>query len=166
MSNAKKWLVAVVMGSESDWETMERTHKTLVQFEVPHACRVLSAHRTPKELEVFVAEAVDAGVEVFIAGAGLAAALPGCVAAMTTVPVLGVPIQTGPFEGHDALMAIVQMPPGIPVSALAVGKVGATNAALMAVAILGNKHPEFAATLKAYRAEQAKKVLDTKLPCD
>jgi 5-(carboxyamino)imidazole ribonucleotide mutase len=162
----KKWLVAVVMGSESDWETMERTHKTLAQFAIPHTCRVLSAHRTPKELEIFVQQAVENGVEVFIAGAGLAAALPGCVAAMTTVPVLGVPIQTGAFEGHDALMAIVQMPPGIPVGAVAVGKVGATNAALMAVAILANKYPEHAGRLKDFRAEQAKKVLDTKLPCE
>ena len=164
--SGEKLLVAVVMGSESDWKTMERTHKILEKFEVPHQCRVLSAHRTPKELETFIHETAARGVEVFIAGAGLAAALPGCIAALTTVPVLGVPIQTGAYEGHDALMAIVQMPPGIPVGALAVGDVGATNAALMAIAILANKHTEYAGRLKDFRARQAKKVLSAELPCD
>ena len=127
-------LVAVVMGSASDWETMTRTHKTLEEFGVPHCCRVLSAHRTPDLLADFVREADGNGTEVFIAGAGLAAALPGAVAALTLRPVLGVPIQAGPLNGHDALMAIAQMPPGIPVGALAIGTAGAVNA-VMAVAI-------------------------------
>lgn len=160
-----KPLVAVVMGSVSDWETMERTHKTLDAFGVPHCCRVLSAHRTPELLAEFVRDADSGGAEVFIAGAGLAAALPGAVAALTTRPVLGVPVQSGALNGHDALLAIAQMPPGIPVGALAIGTGGATNAALLAVAILGNKYPEYALKLKQYREEQAAKVASTTLPC-
>lgn len=166
MSNGfEKSLVAVVMGSASDWETMARTHKTLDEFGVPHCCRVLSAHRTPDLLAQFVREADKAGTEVFIAGAGLAAALPGAVAALTLRPVLGVPIQAGALNGQDALLAIAQMPPGIPVGALAIGTPGAVNAALMAVAILANKYPEYDAQLKRYREEQAGKIAATTLPC-
>ena len=163
--SSDKPLVAVVMGSASDWETMERTHKTLDTFGVPHCCRVLSAHRTPELLAEFVRDADAGGAEVFIAGAGLAAALPGAVAALTTRPVLGVPVQSGALNGHDALLAIAQMPPGIPVGALAIGTGGATNAALLAVAILANKYPEYALKLKQYREEQAAKVASTTLPC-
>ncbi|OQB41901.1 MAG: N5-carboxyaminoimidazole ribonucleotide mutase [Candidatus Hydrogenedentes bacterium ADurb.Bin179] len=158
-------LVAVIMGSASDWETMERTHKTLDEFGVPHRCRVLSAHRTPELLAQFVRDSDKAGTKVFIAGAGLAAALPGAVAALTLRPVLGVPIQTGAMNGHDALMAIAQMPPGIPVGALAIGTAGAVNAALMAVAILANNYPEYEKRLKGYREEQARKIASTILPC-
>lgn len=158
-------LVAVIMGSASDWETMERTHKTLDEFGVPHRCRVLSAHRTPELLAQFVRDSDKVGTKVFIAGAGLAAALPGAVAALTLRPVLGVPIQTGAMNGHDALMAIAQMPPGIPVGALAIGTAGAVNAALMAVAILANNYPEYEKRLKGYREEQARKIASTILPC-
>lgn len=166
MSNdTEKSLVAVIMGSASDWETMERTHKTLDEFGVPHRCRVLSAHRTPELLAQFVRDSDKAGTKVFIAGAGLAAALPGAVAALTLRPVLGVPIQTGAMNGHDALMAIAQMPPGIPVGALAIGTAGAVNAALMAVAILANNYPEYEKRLKGYREEQARKIASTILPC-
>jgi len=166
MSNgSEKSLVAVVMGSASDWETMARTHKTLDEFGVPHCCRVLSAHRTPDLLAQFVRDADKDGTEVFIAGAGLAAALPGAVAALTLRPVLGVPIQAGALNGQDALLAIAQMPPGIPVGALAIGTPGAVNAALMAVAILANKYPEYDARLKHYREEQAGKIAATTLPC-
>lgn len=164
MSENTAPLVAVVMGSQSDWETMQRTHKTLDDFGVPHECKVCSAHRTPEALEKWVKDGDANGVEVFIAGAGLAAALPGCVAAFTTVPVLGVPIQSGPLQGQDALHAIVQMPPGIPVGALAIGSTGATNAALLAIAILANKYPEYRQKLKDFRAAQARKILDTVLP--
>lgn len=166
MSCCENSLVVVLMGSESDWETMKRTHKTLDDFGVPHVCRVLSAHRTPDLVAAFVREREAKGAEVFIAGAGLAAALPGAVAALTTKPVLGVPIQAGALNGHDALLAMAQMPPGIPVGALAIGTPGATNAALLAVAILANKYDEYAEKLKAYRASQAEKIAATKLPCE
>lgn len=160
-----KPLVAVVMGSESDWETMIRTHKTLVEFGVPHVCRVLSAHRTPELLADFVRKSESEGVEAFIAGAGLAAALPGAVAALTTRPVFGVPIQTGALNGQDALLAMAQMPPGIPVGTVAIGTPGATNAALLVVAVLANKYPEYGEKLKNYRSAQAAKIAATKLPC-
>jgi len=156
----------VLMGSESDWETMQRTHKTLDEFGVPHVCRVLSAHRTPDGVAKFVRETDANGAEVYIAGAGLAAALPGAVAALTTRPVLGVPIQSGALNGHDALLAMAQMPPGVPVGALAIGAPGATNAALLAVAVLANKYPEYAERLKTYRASQAEKIAAVKLPCE
>ena len=157
-------LVGIVMGSESDWETMSRAHKLLKEFGVPHVCRVLSAHRTPEEVVDFV-KALDAGgAEVFIAGAGLAAALPGVVAAHTTKPVLGVPLQSGPLQGQDALYSIVQMPPGIPVGTLGIGGAGATNAALLATAILSLSRPELAEKITAYREGRAKAVLETELP--
>lgn len=158
--------VAVVMGSRSDWDAMSAAHEMLDQFGVPHVCRVLSAHRTPEALSAFIQSCEASGVEVFIAGAGLAAALPGVVAAQTTRPVLGVPLSGGALNGVDALYAIVQMPPGVPVGALAIGKPGATNAALLAVAILANKYPEYAKKLAAYRESQAKKIVETSLPCE
>jgi 5-(carboxyamino)imidazole ribonucleotide mutase len=133
---------------------------------VPHECRVLSAHRTPEALAGWVKQAEARGVELFIAGAGLAAALPGAVAALTIRPVLGVPLAGSPLNGQDALYAMVQMPPGTPVGALAIGKPGATNAALLAVAILANAHPEYPDKLRAYRDVQARKVMDTTLPCE
>ncbi len=159
-------LVSVIMGSESDWDTMQRAHKTLKEFGVPHDCRVISAHRAPDLLAEYVAGCEKDGVEVFITGAGLAAALPGVVAALTTRPVLGVPIQAGALNGQDALYAIVQMPPGIPVGTLAIGAPGATNAALLAVAILANSRPDLAAKLKEYRVKQKEKIKNTTLPAD
>ena len=166
MGGESKPLVAVIMGSRSDWETMQRAHKVLREFGVAHECRVLSAHRTPDALATYVREGEERGVEVFIAGAGLAAALPGSVAAFTTRPVLGVPLAAGALNGQDALYAIVQMPPGIPVGALAIGGPGATNAALMAISILANKYPELSEKLKQYRAIQAEKVQSIVLPCE
>ena len=159
-------LVVILMGSESDWETMRRAHRTLAEFGVPHESRVLSAHRTPDLVAEYVRASDAAGVEVFIAGAGLAAALPGVVAALTTRPVLGVPVASGPLNGQDALHAIVQMPPGIPVGTLAIGGAGATNAALLAVAILANKYPVLAEKLAAYRAAQVEKIKAVTLPED
>ena len=159
-------LVAVIMGSQSDWDVMSRTHAVLHEFGVPHECKVLSAHRTPEQTAEYVKAGEVRGIEVFIAGAGMAAALPGTVAAFTTAPVLGVPVASGALDGLDALLAMVQMPPGIPVGTMAIGKAGATNAALFAVAILAGKNPEYGEKLKAYRAAQAKKVLDTTLPCE
>jgi len=159
-------LVVILMGSESDWETMRRAHRTLAEFGVPHESRVLSAHRTPDLVADYVRASDANGMEVFIAGAGLAAALPGVVAALTTRPVLGVPVASGPLNGQDALLAIVQMPPGIPVGTLAIGGAGATNAALLAVAILANKYPVLAEKLAAYRAAQAEKIQAITLPED
>lgn len=159
-------LVAVIMGSESDWETMHRAHTVLKDFSVPHCCRVLSAHRTPDLLAESIRAADESGVEVFIAGAGLAAALPGTIASLTTKPVLGVPIQTGAYNGQDALLAMVQMPPGIPVGALTIGTAGATNAALLAISILANSRPEYKEKLQQYRDKQVARVAAIKLPCD
>lgn len=164
LSMEEKPLVGLVMGSKSDWDIMSAAHEILKEFGVPHVCRVLSAHRTPDALSAWVGEMESRGAEVFIAGAGLAAALPGVVAAITTRPVLGVPLPGGALNGQDALYAIVQMPPGIPVGTLAIGKPGATNAGLLAVAILANTYPEYRAKLTAYREKQATKVLETNLP--
>lgn len=157
-------LVRIVMGSKSDWETMSRAHEILDEFGVPHECRVLSAHRTPDELAAWVRASEAAGSEVFIAGAGGAAALPGAVAAITTLPVLGVPVLGWALSGEDALFSMAQMPPGVPVGTLAIGKPGATNAALLAIAILGIKYPEYREKLTAYRRTRAQQVLDESLP--
>ena len=158
--------VGIVMGSDSDWPTMQAAAVILKDFGVAFEARVVSAHRTPDLLAEYVAGCEKDGVEVFITGAGLAAALPGVVAALTTRPVLGVPIQAGALNGQDALYAIVQMPPGIPVGTLAIGAPGATNAALLAVAILANSRPDLAAKLKEYRAKQKEKIKNTTLPAD
>ena len=155
--------VAIVMGSASDWDVMSHCPKMLKDFDISHEAKVLSAHRTPKELEAFISQAEADGVQVFIAGAGLAAALPGVVAAQTTIPVIGVPLIAGSLDGMDALMAIVQMPPGIPVGTVAIGKPGAINAALYAIGILALKDDSIAKQLKAYRKTQAEKVLSAKL---
>ena len=155
--------VAIVMGSASDWDVMTNASKLLDKFGIEHESRVLSAHRTPKQLEEFIVEAEKNGIQVFIAGAGLAAALPGVVAAQTTIPVIGVPLIAGSLDGMDALMAIVQMPPGIPVGTVAIGKPGAINAALYAISIMALKDESLAKQLKNYRAEQAEKVLGAKL---
>ena len=155
--------VAIVMGSASDWDVMSHCAKTLKDFGIEHEAKVLSAHRTPKELEAFISQSEKDGVQVFIAGAGLAAALPGVVAAQTTIPVLGVPLIAGSLDGMDALMAIVQMPPGIPVGTMALGKPGAINAALFAAAILALTDNDIAKGISAYREKQAQKILESEL---
>jgi len=164
MTADSKPLVSVIMGSKSDWDVMAAAAKVLKEFGVTAECRVLSAHRTPDLLAEYVRFAEERGVEVIIAGAGMAAALPGAVAAYTTLPVLGVPVPSGALNGQDALYAIVQMPPGIPVGALAIGTAGATNAGLLAISILANKYPDYRDKLKAYRESQAQKILNTVLP--
>lgn len=156
-----KILVSVLMGSESDWSLMQETSLLLDKFNVPHEARALSAHRTPDALFDYMKSAEERGVEVFIAAAGGAAHLPGVVASKTLLPVLGVPIPSTTFtNGLDALLAIVQMPGGIPVGTLAVGKAGAVNAAILATSILGNKYPEYREAVRAHRAAQAKIVLE------
>jgi len=157
-------LVAVIMGSKSDWETMRNADEALARFGVPHECRVLSAHRTPAALSEYVAGAEERGVEVIIAAAGGAAHLAGVIAAQTLIPVLGVPMESQSLKGLDSLLSMVQMPAGIPVGTLAIGKAGATNAALLAVAILANTRPDLREQLRRFRAEQAQKVLDETLP--
>jgi 5-(carboxyamino)imidazole ribonucleotide mutase len=154
-------LVSILMGSKSDWAIMEEASLMLEKLNVPHEVRALSAHRTPDALFDYLKSAEQRGIEVFIAAAGGAAHLPGVVAAKTIVPVLGVPMPSSTFtNGLDALLAIVQMPAGIPVGTLAVGKAGAINSAILATTILSNKHPEYREAIKKYRAEQAQKVLE------
>jgi 5-(carboxyamino)imidazole ribonucleotide mutase len=152
-------LVSILMGSKSDLDVMQAARDALAEFEVPSETRVLSAHRTPDALTEYVARAPERGVEVFVAGAGGAAHLPGVVAANTVLPVLGVPIPSGHLLGLDALLAIVQMPKGVPVATFAVGKAGAANAALFAIAILAAKRPELRQRLGAWRKAQADKLL-------
>src|SRR5215211_6352134 len=152
-------LVGVVLGSASDWDTMQHGAKQLEAFGVPFETRVLSAHRTPKQLAAWIEDAESRGVEVFIAAAGMAAALPGVVAAHTTRPVLGVPMESKLAGGLDSLLSMVQMPGGIPVGVLAVGKAGAVNAAILATQILGITDPAFASSVSQQRAEQAQKIL-------
>lgn len=157
-------LVAVIMGSKSDWETMRHADELLTRFGVPHECRIVSAHRTPALMAAFAAEAEARGIEVIIAGAGGAAHLPGMVAAQTLVPVLGVPVESRALKGMDSLLSIAQMPGGIPVGTLAIGQAGATNAALLAIAILANTRPQLREKLRQFRAEQTEKVLKDTLP--
>jgi 5-(carboxyamino)imidazole ribonucleotide mutase len=156
-------LVSVVMGSSSDWETMRHADEALAQFGVPHECLVVSAHRTPEWMREFAHGAEGRGVEVIIAGAGGAAHLPGMVAAQTTVPVLGVPVESRALKGLDSLLSIVQMPGGVPVGTLAIGPSGARNAALLAVAILATTRPDLRARLIAWRREQERQVRETPL---
>jgi 5-(carboxyamino)imidazole ribonucleotide mutase len=156
--------VSVIMGSKSDWETMQHAGVILRQFSVPHECKIVSAHRTPAWMADFAASAEKRGVKVIIAGAGGAAHLPGMVAASTLLPVLGVPVQSHALNGMDSLLSIVQMPAGIPVGTLAIGKAGATNSALLAIAILATSHPELRAKLAAFREEQTQSVLREPLP--
>jgi 5-(carboxyamino)imidazole ribonucleotide mutase len=151
-------LVGVIMGSRSDWDTMRHTAETLESFGVPFETRVLSAHRTPDELAEYTAIAEERGLEVIIAAAGGAAALPGAVAAKTTLPVLGVPMESK-LSGLDSLLSMVQMPAGVPVGTLAVGKSGAVNAAILATSIVAGAHPEYRERLRAYRDEQRARVL-------
>ena len=157
-------LVVVVMGSKSDWETMRQADEVLAKFEVPHECRVLSAHRTPVETAEYVNQAESRGVEVIIAAAGGAAHLAGVCAAHTVVPVLGVPMESASLKGLDSLLSTVQMPAGIPVGTLAIGPAGARNAALLAVAILATSRPDLREKLRRFRADQREKVLRETLP--
>jgi 5-(carboxyamino)imidazole ribonucleotide mutase len=157
-------LVGVVMGSKSDWETMRHAADILAQFEVPHECRVVSAHRTPQWLAEYAASAEQRGLEVIIAGAGGAAHLPGMLAAQTLVPVLGVPVESQALKGLDSLLSIVQMPGGVPVGTLAIGRAGAINAGLLAVAILATSRPALRERLRRFRAEQTARVLAETLP--
>jgi 5-(carboxyamino)imidazole ribonucleotide mutase len=156
-------LVGVIMGSKSDWETMRHTSETLSRFGVPHESRVASAHRTPDMVREYAESAESRGIQVIIAGAGGAAHLAGVIAAHTILPILGVPIESQALKGMDSLLSTVQMPGGIPVGTLAIGKAGAINAALLAVAILGVGRPEFRDKLRAFRLEQANKILAEKL---
>ena len=156
--------VAIVMGSQSDWATMSRAAEALDKLGVAHDARIVSAHRTPQRLVRFAQGAADEGFQVIIAGAGGAAHLPGMVASMTHLPVLGVPVQSKALSGQDSLLSIVQMPAGVPVATLAIGRAGATNAGLLAVAILAATRPALRAGLHAFRAEQAQKVRDASLP--
>jgi 5-(carboxyamino)imidazole ribonucleotide mutase len=160
----EKFLVGVIMGSTSDWETMKEATAVLADFGVPYEAEVVSAHRTPGKMAEYAASAAGRGLEVIIAGAGGAAHLPGMVAAQTTVPVLGVPVQSRTLNGLDSLLSIVQMPGGVPVGTLAIGRAGAKNAALLAIAILGNKYPEYREKLEQFRQEQTEKVLADTLP--
>ena len=154
-----KPLVGIIMGSSSDWETLRHAAETLEKLGVPHEVRVVSAHRTPDLLFEYAASARDRGLQVLIAGAGGAAHLPGMAAAKTSLPVLGVPVQSKALNGLDSLLSIVQMPAGIPVGTLAIGVAGATNAALLAASILGNTQPGIRAALEAFRAAQTDRVL-------
>src|SRR5687768_5368809 len=151
-------LVAVIMGSKSDWETMQYADKVLADFGVAHECEIVSAHRTPAWLTEFATSAESRGLQVIIAGAGGAAHLPGMVAAQTTLPVLGVPVESATLKGMDSLLSIVQMPAGIPVGTLAIGKAGATNAGLLAISILALSRPELHEKLSKFREDQTQQV--------
>lgn len=151
-------LIGIIMGSTSDWETMEHASQILEQLGIPHEVEVVSAHRTPDKLFQYAEAAESKGLEVIIAGAGGAAHLPGMTAAKTVVPVLGVPVQSKALNGMDSLLSIVQMPAGIPVGTMAIGKAGAVNAALLAAAIVSNHHTEFRESLNNYRTNQTEKV--------
>lgn len=161
-----KALVGVIMGSRSDWETLQHTVTTLESLGIPHETRVVSAHRTPDLLFEYAASARDRGIEVIIAGAGGAAHLPGMAAAKTALPVLGVPVQSRTLNGMDSLLSIAQMPAGVPVGTMAIGRAGAVNAALLAAAILANKHDAVRDALDGFRREQTETVLSNPDPRD
>jgi 5-(carboxyamino)imidazole ribonucleotide mutase len=157
-------LVAVIMGSKSDWETMRHADEMLTRLGVPHECAIMSAHRTPAWTAEYASGAEGRGLEVIIAGAGGAAHLPGVVAAYTLLPVLGVPMESRALKGLDSLLSIVQMPGGVPVGTLGIGAAGATNAALLAVAIVSAQRPAIRKALREFREEQARKVRQDTLP--
>ena len=159
-------LIAIIMGSKSDWETMEHATKTLEKLNIPYEVKIVSAHRTPDLLFQFAESAHERGIEVIIAGAGGAAHLPGMTAAKTHLPVLGVPVQSKALNGMDSLLSIVQMPTGIPVGTFAIGRAGAVNAALFAASIVANKYEEYRKALLAYRAAQTQVILDHPDPRD
>lgn len=156
--------VGVVMGSRSDWETMERASQVLTELGVPHECDIVSAHRTPEKLAAYASSASARGLSVIIAGAGGAAHLPGMIAASTSLPVLGVPVESAALKGLDSLLSIVQMPAGIPVGTLAIGRAGAANAALLAIAILAVGDRQLRERLECFRREQTERVLRDGLP--
>ena len=156
-------LVAIIMGSKSDWETMREAARILTEFEVPHESRVVSAHRTPDLMASFAKDAEARGFEVIIAGAGGAAHLPGMTAAHTVLPVIGVPVESRALKGMDSLLSIVQMPAGIPVATVAIGVAGAKNAALLAISMLANSRPDLRRKLHHFRDQQRDKVLAEKL---
>ena len=157
-------LVGIIMGSSSDWETMRHAAETLDSLGVAHETKIVSAHRTPKRLQDYASAAKERGLKLIIAGAGGAAHLPGMTASMTPLPVLGVPIETKALKGIDSLLSIVQMPAGVPVGTLAIGKAGAINAALLATTILGNKEPKYRQAVHEYRAKQTAAVLEAPDP--
>lgn len=157
-------LVGIIMGSRSDWETMEHAVNILESFDIPYEVEVVSAHRTPDKLYQYAEAAAGRGIEVIIAGAGGAAHLPGMTAAKTSLPVLGVPVQSRALNGMDSLLSIAQMPAGIPVGTLAIGNAGATNAALLATSILANKYPDYRAALENFRSKQTEDVLSNPDP--
>ena len=163
MKTTKNPLVGIIMGSKSDWETMQNAAQTLDQFAIAHECKVVSAHRTPQLMIDYAEQAEERGLEIIIAGAGGAAHLPGMVAGHTLVPVIGVPIQSRALNGMDSLLSIVQMPAGVPVATMAIGRAGAVNAALLAVAILGNTRPELRQALHQFRADRAQQVMAEEL---
>jgi 5-(carboxyamino)imidazole ribonucleotide mutase len=156
-------LVAVIMGSKSDWETMRQADEILTRFEIPHECRVLSAHRTPVETAEYIGQAESRGIEVIVAAAGGAAHLAGVCAAHTVLPVLGVPMESASLKGLDSLLSTVQMPAGIPVGTLAIGAPGARNAALLAIAILAASRPALRDRLRQFREDQRRKILSETL---
>ena len=156
----KNPLVGVIMGSRSDWETMEEAHKILHDLEIPHECRVVSAHRTPERMFEYAKAAEERGIKVIIAGAGGAAHLPGMVASLTPLPVLGVPVESKALKGMDSLLSIAQMPGGVPVGTLAIGSAGAKNAALLAASIIGTHDKSVMEKLKGFREQQTNSVAD------
>jgi len=160
---AKRPIVSIIMGSKSDWGTMQIASETLNEFGVPHETKIVSAHRTPDLLFEFAKAAESRGIEVIIAGAGGSAHLPGMCASQTVLPVLGVPVESKTLKGLDSLLSIVQMPAGVPVGTLAIGQAGAKNAALLAIAILANSRPELRKKLAKFRSQQTRAVLKTKL---
>jgi 5-(carboxyamino)imidazole ribonucleotide mutase len=157
-------MIAVIMGSSSDWDTMKHAVEVLELFGVEHERHIVSAHRTPVWMAEFASGAEARGIEVIIAGAGGAAHLPGMVAAYTVLPVLGVPVQSAALQGLDSLLSIVQMPGGVPVGTLAIGKAGATNAGILAVSILANSRPDLRTRLRDFRSEQTQRVRQERLP--
>ncbi|MEK9630154.1 MAG: 5-(carboxyamino)imidazole ribonucleotide mutase [Nitrospinota bacterium] len=157
-------LVGIIMGSKSDWETMSHAAETLKSLEIPHSVEVVSAHRTPDKLFQYAENAEENSIEVIIAGAGGAAHLPGMMAAKTSLPVLGVPVQSKALNGMDSLLSIAQMPAGIPVGTLAIGRAGSVNAALLAASILANKYPDIKTALKNFRKKQTNTVLENPDP--
>ena len=164
MESKPNILAGVIMGSKSDWETMQHAAQTIQQFNVAYEARVVSAHRTPDWMVDYASQAEQRGLEVIIAGAGGAAHLPGMVAGHTLVPVIGVPIQSRALNGLDSLLSIVQMPAGVPVATMAIGRAGAVNAALFAVAILANTRPALREALRQFRQERAQQVMQETLP--
>jgi 5-(carboxyamino)imidazole ribonucleotide mutase len=164
MTKSSPPLVGLIMGSQSDWETLSVTAEILQELGVSYETKIVSAHRTPELLVSYATEAASRGLEVIIAGAGGAAHLPGMTASMTHLPVIGVPVESNILRGVDSLLSIVQMPKGIPVATVAIGKAGAANAAILAASILGIKHPHISQAVQTFRARQTESVLQTPAP--